>query len=125
VRFPTRVQQVDKLQARKAQVKDEERHRRHSRVLSGDTTETLLLREDADAASSDEGKFGFEPGPPFTLVSFEKYAHQFKEEYFGVKECNDIFSDPVTRQKPSIESIEGEYWRIVEHPTEQLEVISL
>ena len=123
VRLPTRVQQLDKLQVRKAQVKEKERQGRQNRELRRDSTEALLVREDDnDAASSDEeGKFGFEPGPAFTLNAFEKYAHQFKEEYFGLK---DVCNDSVLNQKLSIECIEGEYWRIVEHPTEQLEVVS-
>ena len=123
VSFPTRVQQLDKLQVRKAQVKEKERQRRRNRGLRRDNSEASLVREDDnDAAHSDEEeKFGFEPGPAFSLNAFEKYAHQFKEEYFGLK---DVCNESVSNQKLSIECIEGEYWRIVEHPTEQLEVVS-
>ena len=69
-------------------------------------------------SSDEEDKFGFEPGPTFTLEGFKKYADQFKQEYFGLKDQNDVSS----KNELSVESIEGEYWRIVQHATEQLEV---
>ncbi|CAA6655273.1 unnamed protein product [Spirodela intermedia] len=63
-------------------------------------------------------RFGFEPGPEFTLKSFESYADDFKEQYFRIKE-----SDNWSERKPSVEVIEGEYWRMVEKPTEEIEVL--
>lgn len=63
-------------------------------------------------------RFGFEPGPEFTLKSFESYADDFKEQYFRIKE-----SENWSEWKPSIEAMEGEYWRMVEKPTEEIEVL--
>lgn len=66
--------------------------------------------------------FGFEPGSEFTLDAFQKYADDFKAQYFR-KNNNSL--DPMLEEQwqPSVESIEGEYWRMVEKPTEQIEVI--
>jgi len=59
-------------------------------------------------------RFGFEPGPEFTLQTFKKYADDFSDQYFNKDACGDL--------PPSVEDIEGEYWRIVESPTEEIEV---
>ncbi|RRT67675.1 hypothetical protein B296_00014569 [Ensete ventricosum] len=65
-------------------------------------------------------RFGFVPGPDFTLESFQKYADDFKKQYF----CrNADFVLGSCQQEPSVEDIEGEYWRIVERPTEEIEVL--
>lgn len=80
------------------------------------------------AASDTDEKFGFQSGPDFTLKQFQEYASAFKVQYFGIEDssktlvsCND---DPQKKWQPSVEEIEGEYWRIVEEPTEEVEVIS-
>lgn len=73
-------------------------------------------------------RFGFEPGSEFTLDAFQKYADDFKAQYF----CKSINSSDSGGNgsmlqghdwKPSVENIEGEYWRMVEKPTEEIEVI--
>ncbi|KAJ6828781.1 uncharacterized protein M6B38_361210 [Iris pallida] len=66
-------------------------------------------------------RFGFEPGPNFTLESFQKYADDFKEQYFRRKDMDKGLMSPPWEPLP--ENIEGEYWRIVEHPTEEIEVL--
>lgn len=70
--------------------------------------------------------FGFEPGLEFTLEVFHKYADDFKEQYFCMKDMDvDIKSKQGEFQKqlePTLENIEGEYWRMVEKPTEEIEV---
>ncbi|KAF9589834.1 hypothetical protein IFM89_028769 [Coptis chinensis] len=96
-KFSTRVQQVDKLQNRESMKKK----------------------------SRDE-KFGFHSGPDFTLSDFQRYANDFKECYFGIQDrMDDTKPTSVEPRKsgiPSIEDIEGEYWRIVEKPSEEVEV---
>ena len=66
----------------------------------------------SESASSPEAeeKFGFNSGSDFTLEEFERYALYFKDAYFKKKDS------------PSVEEIEGEYWRIVEQPTDEVEV---
>ena len=64
-------------------------------------------------------------GPEFTLESFEKYAEDFKGHYFGKSEVtssNDCSTMSNEKLEPSIENIEGEYKRIVDAPTEEIEV---
>lgn len=65
-----------------------------------------------------EEKFGFNSGSDFTLDEFEKYALHFKDLYFEKK---DSGGDTV-KWTPSVDDIEGEYWRIVEQPTDEVEV---
>lgn len=71
--------------------------------------------------------FGFGPGPEFTLETFQRYADDFKTQYFRK---NETVSDMVGNNtmldehwEPSVENIEGEYWRMVEKPTEEIEVL--
>lgn len=70
------------------------------------------------------GRFGFEPGPKFTIKKFLEYADKFKRQYFLSEETGSS-SDPDNLPKqgePSLVDIEGEYWRIVENLTEEIEV---
>lgn len=72
--------------------------------------------------------FEFESGPKFKLKSFKNYADHFKRQYF-VKEDQitaSNFNSDATQMlsEPSIPDIEGEYWRIIENPTEEIEVSS-
>nr|GEW44466.1 putative lysine-specific demethylase JMJ16 [Tanacetum cinerariifolium] len=62
--------------------------------------------------------FEFESGPEFTLPAFKRYAEQFKQNYFKKP---DMFTGVRT---PPWESVEGEYWRIIQNPTEEIQVLS-
>ncbi|KAK9740017.1 hypothetical protein RND81_03G004800 [Saponaria officinalis] len=118
-KFSTRVQKVDKLQNRDASKNLLKGHirkkrRRCSRMGmefgpgSGNTLEP------------GGAGFGFEPGPEFTLDEFQKYADDFKAQYFRNENCTD---SGTVKWEPSVETIEGEYWRVVEKPTEEIEVL--
>lgn len=80
----------------------------------------------ADAGFCEVERFGFEPGPEFTLDKFQKYADDFKAQYFRRKENDVDMEGKVTilpdLHEASVENIEGEYWRIVEKATEEIEV---
>lgn len=82
---------------------------------------------DANVASESEEKFGFQTGPDFTLKDFQQYAQFFKECYFGMRDIkgDGKISDNnyCKRWERSVDEIEGEYWRIVEQPTDEVEVI--
>lgn len=67
-------------------------------------------------------RFGFEPGPEFTLDAFQKYADDFKAQYFCKYNYSSDSGANREQWEPSVENIEGEYWRMVEKPTEQIEV---
>ncbi|CAN6843476.1 unnamed protein product [Brassica oleracea] len=118
-KFHTRVQNVELLQNRgpvkkkKKKPKARKRKRSYPRVVS-----SSKRRPSSVSSPEEEEKFGFNSGPDFTLEEFEKYARRFKESYFEMKEGNA--GD--TKGSPSIEEMEGEYWRIVEHAAEDVEV---
>lgn len=66
------------------------------------------------------------PGPEFTLKTFKRYADDFKCQYFGsgakVTSSDNKLTESLEEWEPSVENIEGEYTRIVENPTEEIEV---
>ncbi|KAJ0967575.1 hypothetical protein J5N97_024492 [Dioscorea zingiberensis] len=125
--FATRIQQVDKLQNRsvKQLCQSHSTMKRKRRKLSrmredcGNKYEKNIETDERNDSSGE--RFGFVPGPNFTLEEFQKYANDFRSQYFCKEEANMI-TDP-EQLEPSLENIEGEYWRIVEKPTEQIEVL--
>jgi hypothetical protein len=100
--FSTRVQKVDKLQ---------------NRTSSKKSTRGGMMKKRRKLSDPEENskRFGFEPGPELTLQKVQKYADYFSEQYFK--------KDASMNSPPSVEDIEGEYWRIVESPTEEIEVL--
>ncbi|KAK9732902.1 hypothetical protein RND81_04G031100 [Saponaria officinalis] len=114
-KFSTRVQKVDKLQNRDASKKLLKGHARKKR-RRGSRMGMECGAGGGKTMGAGEAEFGFEPGPEFTLDEFETYADDFKAQYFrgddGSEQC-----------EPSVETIEGEYWRVVEKPTEEIEVL--
>ncbi|XP_047323660.1 putative lysine-specific demethylase JMJ16 isoform X2 [Impatiens glandulifera] len=106
--FSTRVQKVNKLQNRESMKMilkfNSKKSRKKRRCAQVNTTGNC---DDIGVCGMDS--FGFQPGPEFTLDTFHKYADDFKTQYF--------------RRNISPEEIEGEYWRIVERPTEEIEVL--
>ncbi|CAJ2628378.1 unnamed protein product [Trifolium pratense] len=127
-KFATRVQRIDKLQNRNSGTKKsriqnnlKRKRRRCTRMGVDNGTES-----DPNAVFCEVERFGFEPGPEFTLETFKRYADEFKVKYFR----NDNLSHPSANttivsgtSEPSVENIEGEYWRMVESPTEEIEVL--
>ncbi|CBI39010.3 unnamed protein product, partial [Vitis vinifera] len=129
LKFPTRMQQVDLLQNREPmRKKNRGRKRKRRRYSRMGTTRRHSRSEvsEANIVSDSDEKFGFHSGSDFTLEEFQKHADSFKEFYFGIKDAKDnLNSDGVEcnkRWEPSVEDIEGEYWRIVEKPTDEVEV---
>jgi len=123
--FNARVQQVDKLQNReptkkRTQPRVQRKRKRRKRLRFGMTHRRPNSRADS------EDKFGFQSGSDFTLEEFHKYADEFKQEYFGMKGSDEIFLSEIKNHKkiwePSVEEIEGEYWRIVLGSTGEVEV---
>ncbi|XP_050368542.1 lysine-specific demethylase JMJ14-like [Argentina anserina] len=117
-KFSTRVQQVDLLQNRESMKKKtrgrKRKRRRHSK-----------RRGEANAASETDEKFGFQSGSDFTFTEFQRHALTFKDSYFGTHERKEGPNSGGTNNKRwelSVEDIEGEYWRIVEQPTDEVEV---
>ncbi|OMO72095.1 hypothetical protein CCACVL1_17954 [Corchorus capsularis] len=132
-RFATRVQKVDKLQNRASMRKMSKvtnsmrrKKRRCMRMALDFRSESGSMAGSADAGFCEVERFGFEPGPEFTLDKFQKYADDFKAQYFKRGTGVDMEGKMTIHQEhyePSIENIEGEYWRIVEKATEEIEVL--
>ncbi|CAI0434450.1 unnamed protein product [Linum tenue] len=75
---------------------------------------------------SDMEGVGLEPGPKFTLKTFKKYADDFASQYFcidGILDSEVDSNERVEQREPSLMDIEGEYGRIIDNPTEEIEVI--
>ncbi|KAF8413477.1 hypothetical protein HHK36_001464 [Tetracentron sinense] len=133
-KFATRVQQVDKLQnrepMRKKSTSHSHRKRKRRRCSTMETTRRHASLESSDTdeyvASDTDEKFGFHSGSDFTLKDFKIHADIFKECYFGVKGASENLNsggvEPNMKLEPSVQDIEGEYWRIIEKPTEEIEV---
>lgn len=128
-KFSTRTQLVDLLQNREPMRKKnrsrKRKRRKHSRM--GTTRRSANCSSEANVASETDEKFGFHSGPDFTLGDFQRYADYFKECYFGMKNAKENLNLVEAEQQkgwePSVEDIEGEYWRIVERPTDEVEVL--
>lgn len=73
---------------------------------------------DSDEAKAIDLVSEFERGPVFTMKSFKKYADDFKVQYF--RENDKVIGE--NQREPLIARIESEYWRIVENPSEEIEV---
>ncbi|PKA65099.1 putative lysine-specific demethylase JMJ14 [Apostasia shenzhenica] len=121
--FTTRIQRVDKLQNRET-LKKISRNcsimKKKRRKLGVDCQNESDDIAEANKTRLYSERFGFPQGPDFSLGSFQKYADHFKEQYFSSGVSSNLRSE---QWEPSIENIEGEYWRIVEHPTEEIEVL--
>ncbi|PKI41359.1 putative lysine-specific demethylase JMJ16 [Punica granatum] len=132
--FATRVQRVDKLQNRDSMrkmshIQGQMRRKRRKCMRNGVESVNGHGNNSCLGGSGvyPSEFFGFEPGPQFTLDTFEKYANEFKAMYFSQNEngseIGDKVSPPRNISEPSLEDIEGEYWRMVEKPTEEIEVL--
>ncbi|XVE89402.1 hypothetical protein DITRI_Ditri19aG0198700 [Diplodiscus trichospermus] len=125
-KFSTRIQQVDLLQNREPMRKKnrsrKRKRRRNSRM--GATRRRANSSSESIITSEIDEKFGFNSGSDFTLEEFQRYADEFKETYFR-RECDEDLKTGVVENRkwePSWEDIEGEYWRIVEQPTDEVEI---
>lgn len=132
--FATRVQRIDKLQNRDSMRKmskisnHSRKKRRRCMRMAGDCgIDSGGISGFSDVGVCEAERFGFEPGPEFTLNTFQKYADDFKVQYFRKNDyiLNEGSNMPMLQEnwEPTVENIEGEYWRIVEKATEEIEVV--
>lgn len=120
----TRVQRVDKLQNRDVSRKQSKVHN-HARKKRRRCSRMGVECGTGKTMDQGEAGFGFEPGPEFTLEEFQRYADAFKLQYFRSDNCTDSGTEMGKYTdicEPSVDKIEGEYWRVVEKPTEEIEV---
>ncbi|KAL8151644.1 hypothetical protein V2J09_021452 [Rumex salicifolius] len=128
-KFSTRIQYIDLLQNREPLIKKRRRkrkRRKHSRMQSSRERHSCSESGDSVSVASDE-KFGFQSGDDYTFEEFQKHDDNFKRSYFQKQNHEDmgVVDNNVEekRVEPSIEEIEGEYWRIIEQPTDEVEVL--
>ena len=101
------------------------KRKRRKQARAGTSVRNANLGVEANPSSGSDKKFGFNSGPDFTLKEFQAYADYFKECYFGIKQAQEDLNFDIKssqRREPSVEDIEGEYWRIVEKSTDEVEV---
>ncbi|KAL9168849.1 hypothetical protein ABFS82_04G042100 [Erythranthe guttata] len=124
-KFSTCVQKIDGLQSlylKRKQSRLHEKRETKMQIVAACEIESAVERvADSEEAKSIGLTSEFEYGPEFTLKSFKKYADDFKMQYFREDgELNDADQD---QGEPLIARIEGEYWRIIENPSEEIEVL--
>ncbi|XP_073271797.1 putative lysine-specific demethylase JMJ16 isoform X1 [Primulina huaijiensis] len=133
-KFVTRVQRIEKLQNRDSMRKIfQVNYNKRKRKRKSMKNEVDYRKNDEEVKITgevervDAERFGFEHGPEFTMDEFKKYSDEFVAQYFRknsstlASECNiNMFEE---QWQPTVESIEGEYWRMVEKPTEEIEVL--
>ncbi|KAJ0927447.1 putative chromatin remodeling & transcription regulator FYR family [Helianthus annuus] len=113
-KISTRIQQVDLLQNREPMKKRKGRKRKRMSTKSG----ARRMNSESNASSDKDDKFGFRSGSDFTFEEFQDFANKFKEHYFGMNDGDEEKQG----SGPTIDEIEGEYWRIIEQPTDEVEV---
>lgn len=131
--FVTQIQRIDKIQNQYLQSEtakiDQNVNCKRGRILSaclgrGVGNECGMLSDEVGCFNV-EG-FESEPGPEFTLERFKKYADDFKKQYFCLKDTVKSVDPNSTvlqeQSEPSVENIEGEYRRIFNNPSEEIEV---
>ncbi|KAH6802393.1 Transcription factor jumonji family protein / zinc finger family protein [Perilla frutescens var. frutescens] len=125
-KFSTRVQRIDKLQNRNSmrkilQVNPNKKRRKRRGMKNGADNENNSeeIKVPDEFGLHEAERFGFEPGPEFTLDAFQKYADDFKAQYFckSYNNSSDSGGNGSILEgqdwQPSVENIEGEYWRMV------------
>ncbi|CAI0546112.1 unnamed protein product [Linum tenue] len=126
-KFSTRIQQVDLLQNRepmRKKHKSRKRKRRRHSKFGNTRRRTNSCSAGANVVPENEEKFGFQTGSNFTFAEFQKYAEYFKACYFQRKDSSgeDVKEEHQKFEQPPLDVIEGEYWRIIEQPTDEVEV---
>lgn len=128
--FATQIQRVHELHnqysERKVARVHENMNRKRRRSLRRGLDENGCITNADEAGCCETEGFEFGSGPNFNLEIFKKYADDFKEKYFC--RTDELMSDVDStmfpqKWEPSVENIEGEYSRIVENPTEEIEIL--
>ncbi|CAA7020889.1 unnamed protein product [Microthlaspi erraticum] len=123
-KFTTRIQLIDLLMNREP-IKKSTKSKKRKRRRSSKFGYSRRRKRDSgcdDDSSDGEDKFGFQTGPDFTLEEFQKHDENFKESYFRLEDQTGSKASESKKFKPKVKDIEGEYWRIVEQPTDEVEV---
>lgn len=130
--FVPHIQRIDGLQKQSSQskrarfnenVKDK---RRSLRMASNSESSDEDATNPDDVGHFNIESFESEPAPEFALETFKIYADDFKCQYFscggkltGQDKSSNGFQE---KGEPSLDDIVGEYLRVIENPTEEIEV---
>lgn len=124
-KISTQVQRVNELQNhgsyREAPPDNDTREAKRRRIdyEFGDASAANFTSDECHGSEI----FQIESGPDFSLIAFKRYADDFLQCYFS-RDNGEIRSNKHQELLESSEkNIEGEYWRIVEKPTEEIEVL--
>ncbi|XP_042003631.1 putative lysine-specific demethylase JMJ16 isoform X3 [Salvia splendens] len=125
-KFSSHVQKIDRLQKLFSKRKGSRLHEKIETEMPKDAKTGKLDSSNECDGDSEEDKAldlvsNFESGPEFTLKSFKKYSDEFKVQYF--RENDTVAATGPKRSEPLIARVESEYWRIVEKPSEEMEVL--
>ncbi|XP_057721670.1 putative lysine-specific demethylase JMJ16 isoform X1 [Arachis stenosperma] len=131
--FVAQIQQIDGIQVQHAEENVasscENTKAKRRRVTPVDLDSHLANASTCTVNSQGVEDCVSEPCPKFSLKTFKNFADEFKIQYFDYEGKNkNVGSDLnlATNQhkwEPSVENIEGEYGRIVQNPTEKIEVL--
>ncbi|XP_022758417.1 putative lysine-specific demethylase JMJ16 isoform X2 [Durio zibethinus] len=126
--FVTQIQQFDKFPAQSVRSKTAEVYTGASKRRSSGMSFQQGFRSEYSMNPEDVACLDMElnvskPGPEFTLKTFKKYADDFVQHHFFSKHKDADHHVNCKQGEPSVESIEGEYRKIVENPTGVLEVL--
>ncbi|XP_030498614.2 putative lysine-specific demethylase JMJ16 [Cannabis sativa] len=119
-KFLTRVQRIDGLPAPYSKLERKTEDFAHDMKIK----RRRISRN--EAGDSDNEHLESVAGPELTVKEFIRYADDFKGQYFCKSEdtdSNDCSNVSKAQWEPSLENIESEYKRIVEDPTEEIEVL--
>lgn len=124
-KFSTYVQKIDGLGNLFHKRKRSRLHENIKTEMPKDAASAELVSCNECVGDSDEARpidlvSDFESGPEFTLKSLKKYADDFKVQYF--RENDTVTAAGKNQREPLIARIESEYWRIVDKPSEEIEV---
>ncbi|EXB88379.1 putative lysine-specific demethylase [Morus notabilis] len=130
--FVTHLQRIDGLQVSSSRskttsfIEDMQSKRRRTLGIGLDYGNALTEIHLGTGCFDNGQRFESVCGPEFTAETFKRYADDFKGKYFGKNKATDSNGcSAVLKEQwePSLENIEGEYKRIVDNPTEEIEVL--
>lgn len=128
-KFSTQIQRVHELQNHSSYGKvppDKDIREVKRRKLDYEFSDACAANYSSDECHGPES-FRIESGPDFGLLAFKRYADYFHRCYFSREvEVPNHKARPTMCQaqwEPTEQNIEGEFWRIVEKPTEEIEVL--
>ncbi|XP_056684326.1 putative lysine-specific demethylase JMJ16 isoform X2 [Spinacia oleracea] len=128
-KFSTQVQRVNGFQNHGSCSKvpsDSDTREAKRRKLDTEFSDACAENFSSDECQGSENFYN-ELGPEFSLIAFKRYADDFHQCYFSREvEVPNVKVSATKCQalwEPSEQNIEGEYWRIVEKPTDEIEVL--